>query len=80
MLHHDALQVRHRLISIAARELELREPHQCIGAARGRGIRDDDGSQVALGVGRSRRDHRAPVQRVHVCCRPGRRGVELLPD
>ncbi len=80
MLEDHALQMTDRLLVFAARHLELREPHERIVALGRERIVDDDSSQVALGVGRRLREHRAPVQRLDVAHGARVGGIELALD
>ena len=78
MIDHEPLQMRERLVVVAARHLELREPQERVLVARGERVLDDDAPEIALRVCRRRRDHRAPVQRVDVARRAGDRDVDLV--
>ncbi len=77
MLAYHALEMADRLLVLAARHLELCEPHERIVALGRERILDDDGAQVALGVGRSLREHGAPVQRFDVARGAGISRIEL---
>ncbi len=78
MIDHEPLQMRERLVVVAARHLELRETEQRVLVAWRQRELDDDAAEIALRVrGRCRHD-RAPVQRVHIVRRARGASIDLV--